>query len=63
MGSGGGGKPWLELVSKSLETIDLVVLARQCSKRGGELNITVRNDDRVNLAGHSVVVLRGEIDI
>ena len=34
--------------------------ARQCSKRGGELNITVRGD-RVELSGKAQIILKGEM--
>lgn len=37
-----------------------VFLAWQASKRGGELEVTLRGD-RVRLAGHAVTVLRGEL--
>jgi hypothetical protein len=36
--------------------------ARQCSARGGDLLLTLR-DDRVDVAGRDVIVLRGTINI
>lgn len=36
--------------------------ARQCSRRGGELNITVRGD-RVELSGKAQIILKGEMFI
>lgn len=38
------------------------VTARQCSSRGGDLLVTVR-DDRVEVAGRDVIVLRGTINV
>ena len=39
----------------------VVVLARQCSSRGGELRIHVRQDNRVDIAGQTVIVLQGSL--
>ena len=36
-------------------------LARQCSSRGGELRIDVREDNRVDIAGQAVLVLQGSL--
>ena len=38
-------------------------LARQCSPRGGELTVMVRDDGRVDLYGNAATVLRGELEI
>nr|XP_058955769.1 phenazine biosynthesis-like domain-containing protein isoform X3 [Pocillopora verrucosa] len=35
--------------------------ARQCSSRGGELRIDVREDNRVDIAGQAVLVLQGSL--
>ncbi|XP_022082276.1 phenazine biosynthesis-like domain-containing protein 1 isoform X2 [Acanthaster planci] len=37
--------------------------ARQCSKRGGDIQIRVRDDGRVDLLGKATVVLQGEITL
>lgn len=37
------------------------VTARQCSPRGGELTIQVREDGRVDVAGQAVLVLQGSL--
>lgn len=37
--------------------------AFQASPRGGALKLLVRSDGRIDLAGHAVVVLRGQLDI
>jgi len=43
-------------------SVCLSVTARQCSPRGGDLRLTVRRDDgRIDVAGRSVVVLRGTL--
>ena len=39
----------------------IVLPARQCSRRGGELNVTLRGDGRVDLAGYATTVVRGTI--
>ncbi|XP_061670294.1 phenazine biosynthesis-like domain-containing protein 2 [Syngnathoides biaculeatus] len=39
------------------------MLALQCSRRGGELQLEVRDDRRINIAGKSVTVLRGTITL
>lgn len=36
-------------------------LAFQCSRRGGELKISLRNDGRVDIAGQTAVVLKGNL--
>lgn len=36
-------------------------LAFQCSRRGGELKISVRSDGRVDIAGQTAVVLKGNL--
>ena len=36
-------------------------LARQCSSRGGELRIDVKEDNRVDIAGQAVLVLQGNL--
>jgi len=37
------------------------LFARQCSSRGGELRIHVRQDNRVDIAGQTVIVLQGSL--
>ncbi|NXR28575.1 PBLD protein, partial [Cinclus mexicanus] len=37
------------------------MLAFQCSRRGGELKISVRSDGRVDIAGQTAIVLRGNL--
>ncbi|XP_067344089.1 phenazine biosynthesis-like domain-containing protein 2 isoform X1 [Channa argus] len=37
------------------------MLAYQCSSRGGELELEVRDDGRINIAGQTVTVLQGTI--
>lgn len=37
--------------------------ARQCSKRGGDLQLNVRDDGRVNIAGTARVVLKGTLQL
>ncbi|XP_076012129.1 phenazine biosynthesis-like domain-containing protein 1 [Genypterus blacodes] len=37
------------------------MLAYQCSSRGGELELEVRDDGRINIAGQAVTVLQGTI--
>nr|CAB3264681.1 phenazine biosynthesis-like domain-containing protein 1 [Phallusia mammillata] len=37
------------------------MLGRQCSKRGGDVLVTVRDDGRVNIAGKTNVFLKGSI--
>ncbi|NXK63753.1 PBLD protein, partial [Sylvietta virens] len=37
------------------------MLAFQCSRRGGELKISVRSDGRVDIAGQTAVVLKGNL--
>ncbi|XP_042345416.1 phenazine biosynthesis-like domain-containing protein 1 [Plectropomus leopardus] len=39
------------------------MLAYQCSKRGGELELEVRDDRRINIAGQTVTVLQGTITL
>ncbi|XP_073321005.1 phenazine biosynthesis-like domain-containing protein 1 [Pagrus major] len=39
------------------------LLAYQCSKRGGELKLEVRDDGRINIAGQTVTVLQGRITL
>ncbi|KAI3377090.1 hypothetical protein L3Q82_000290 [Scortum barcoo] len=39
------------------------VTAYQCSSRGGELELEVRDDGRINIAGQIVTVLQGRITI
>ena len=40
-----------------------VYAAYQCSKRGGELELKVRDDGRINIAGQVVTVLQGTITV
>ncbi|NWU96807.1 PBLD protein, partial [Upupa epops] len=37
------------------------LLAYQCSRRGGELKISLRNDGRVDIAGQTAIVLKGNL--
>ncbi|KAG9275532.1 phenazine biosynthesis-like domain-containing protein 1 [Astyanax mexicanus] len=39
------------------------MLAYQCSKRGGELELEVRDDGRVDIAGQAVVILQGTLKL
>ncbi|CAL8380049.1 unnamed protein product [Arctogadus glacialis] len=39
------------------------MLAYQCSKRGGELELEVRDDGRVNISGQAVFVLKGTMTL
>ncbi|XP_067447952.1 phenazine biosynthesis-like domain-containing protein 1 [Thunnus thynnus] len=39
------------------------MLAYQCSSRGGELELEVRDDGRINIAGQVVTVLKGTITV
>lgn len=39
------------------------MLAYQCSSRGGELELEVRDDGRINIAGQAVFVLQGTIKL
>jgi len=38
-------------------------LAFQCSRRGGELKISLRNDGRVEIAGQFAIVLKGNLTL
>lgn len=39
------------------------MLAYQCSKRGGELELEVRDDGRVDIAGRAVILLQGTLKL
>ncbi|XP_051234286.1 phenazine biosynthesis-like domain-containing protein 1 isoform X2 [Dicentrarchus labrax] len=39
------------------------MLAYQCSRRGGELELEVRDDGRINIAGQTVTVLQGTMKL
>ncbi|CAB1459759.1 unnamed protein product [Pleuronectes platessa] len=39
------------------------MLAYQCSSRGGELELEVRDDGRINIAGQTVTILQGTITL
>uniref|UniRef100_U3I3L3 Phenazine biosynthesis like protein domain containing n=2 Tax=Anas platyrhynchos TaxID=8839 RepID=U3I3L3_ANAPP len=39
------------------------MLAFQCSRRGGELKISLRNDGRVEIAGQFAIVLKGNLTL
>nr|XP_006630505.1 PREDICTED: phenazine biosynthesis-like domain-containing protein isoform X1 [Lepisosteus oculatus] len=39
------------------------MLAFQCSRRGGELRLSVREDGRVDIAGEAVLVLQGKLTL
>ncbi|NXN81797.1 PBLD protein, partial [Bombycilla garrulus] len=49
------GSYWSEQLGKK------EMLAFQCSRRGGELKVSVRDDGRVDLAGQTAVVLKGNL--
>lgn len=38
-----------------------VCAAYQCSSRGGELELEVRDDGRINIAGQAVTIMMGTI--
>nr|XP_033798159.1 phenazine biosynthesis-like domain-containing protein [Geotrypetes seraphini] len=48
---------WAETLRKT------EMLAYQCSRRGGELKITVRSDGRVDIRGQAVIVLTGNLTL
>ncbi|KAJ8250452.1 hypothetical protein COCON_G00223740 [Conger conger] len=39
------------------------MLAFQCSDRGGELQLALRSDGRVNISGHAVIILQGTLSL
>uniref|UniRef100_A0A3Q4GBE6 Phenazine biosynthesis like protein domain containing n=1 Tax=Neolamprologus brichardi TaxID=32507 RepID=A0A3Q4GBE6_NEOBR len=39
------------------------LLAYQCSSRGGELELEVRDDGRINIAGQTITILQGTIKL
>uniref|UniRef100_A0A8C4JEE5 Phenazine biosynthesis like protein domain containing n=1 Tax=Dromaius novaehollandiae TaxID=8790 RepID=A0A8C4JEE5_DRONO len=49
------GSYWSEQLGKK------EMLAFQCSRRGGELKISLRNDGRVDIAGQIAIVLKGSL--
>ncbi|XP_051800972.1 phenazine biosynthesis-like domain-containing protein isoform X2 [Acanthochromis polyacanthus] len=51
------GSYWSEKLGKKK------MLAHQCSTRGGELELEVRDDGRINISGQAVSVLQGKITI
>ncbi|KAM4602566.1 phenazine biosynthesis-like domain-containing protein 1 [Polymixia lowei] len=51
------GSYWSEKLGKKK------MLAYQCSRRGGELELEVRDDGRINIAGQAVTVLQGTITL
>ncbi|XP_073690095.1 phenazine biosynthesis-like domain-containing protein [Garra rufa] len=48
---------WSEKLSKNK------LLAYQCSRRGGELGLEVRDDGRVNISGRAQIILQGTLKI
>lgn len=42
---------------------ELVISARQCSQRGGDLILNVRTDGRIDLTGNAVIVLKGTLNL
>ncbi|XP_073690097.1 phenazine biosynthesis-like domain-containing protein [Garra rufa] len=48
---------WSEKLSKKK------LLAYQCSRRGGELGLEVRDDGRVNISGRAQIILQGTLKI
>lgn len=44
-------------------TVVCLCVAYQCSGRGGELELEVRDDGRINIAGQTVTVLQGTITL
>lgn len=51
------GSYWAEKLGKRK------LLAYQCSSRGGEMELEVRDDGRINITGTTVTVMRGSITI
>ncbi|XP_030580787.1 phenazine biosynthesis-like domain-containing protein 1 [Archocentrus centrarchus] len=51
------GSYWSEKLGKKK------MLAYQCSSRGGELELEVRDDGRINIAGQTITVLQGMIKL
>ncbi|XP_039984402.1 phenazine biosynthesis-like domain-containing protein 1 isoform X1 [Xiphias gladius] len=51
------GSYWSEKLGKKK------MLAYQCSSRGGELELEVRDDGRINIAGQTITVLKGTITL
>ncbi|XP_060923796.1 phenazine biosynthesis-like domain-containing protein [Limanda limanda] len=51
------GSYWSEKLGKKK------MLAYQCSSRGGELELEVRDDGRINIAGQTVTILQGTITL
>lgn len=51
------GSYWSEKLGKKK------MLAYQCSSRGGELKLEVRDDGRINIAGQTVTVMEGTITL
>lgn len=47
------GAYWSDVLKKKS------LYARQCSKRGGDIRIQIKDDGRVNLTGQSAIVLKG----
>jgi len=39
------------------------MLGRQCSKRGGDVKVKLRDDGRVDVGGRAVVMMRGSLSI
>ncbi|XP_072321069.1 phenazine biosynthesis-like domain-containing protein 1 [Eucyclogobius newberryi] len=51
------GSYWAEKLGK------LKLLAYQCSSRGGEMELEVRDDGRINISGTTVTIMRGTITL
>ncbi|MEQ2314788.1 hypothetical protein AMECASPLE_015685 [Ameca splendens] len=51
------GSYWSKILGKKK------MLAYQCSSRGGEMELEVRDDGRINIAGEAVTVLQGVIKL
>ena len=51
------GPYWMDELGRS------TLQARQVSRRGGEMRVRVREDDRVDLTGRAAVVLRGALTL
>ncbi|KAK7913386.1 hypothetical protein WMY93_013597 [Mugilogobius chulae] len=51
------GSYWAEKLGKRK------LLAYQCSSRGGEMELEVRDDGRINISGTTVTIMRGTITI
>lgn len=61
-----GQSNWEKYLGYSILTnwlCPLFCAGRQCSPRGGDLEVLVRGDGRVDLTGKAVTVMRGTITV